>query len=237
MTKLRLLIVLAAVLPLFSCSSNPPQEEDASAEGGSEEVEGLFSAPADSRPGLEIPPDLLASSGEKVQANAAAAAGRERVLPEVIGAVIESDAERSWLEIDADAEVVWRKLTEFWAFQKIELVEYRPQSGLMETDWFAKKGNRANNKGFGSIAIELFDVLISKRTALDKFTLRLERDGAGGTRVFVTHRGREKIAKEAKSNRDSGEFEWVERTQDLEKVAQLLQTIVLLFGSSAGEPA
>ena len=235
MTKLRLLIVLAAVLPLFSCSSNPAQEDDASAEA--EEVEGLFSAPADSRPGLEIPPDLLASSGEKVQANAAAAAGRERVLPEVIGAVIESDAERSWLEIDADAEVVWRKLTEFWAFQKIELVEYRPQSGLMETDWFAKKGNRANNKGFGSIAIELFDVLISKRTALDKFTLRLERDGAGGTRVFVTHRGREKIAKEAKSNRDSGEFEWVERTQDLEKVAQLLQTIVLLFGSNAAEPA
>ena len=240
MTQPRLTVIFAATLALAACSSNPKEDEpaeEAEAGGG---LGALFSTESDSRAGLEVPPDLLVSSGDKVRANAAAAAeggGGERVLPVVIGAVIQSDDERSWLEVEADAEVVWRKLTEFWAYHEIELVEYRPESGVMETDWFAKKGNREDKQGLGAIAIELFDALVARRTALDKFTLRLERDGVGATRVYVTHRGREKIAKPGKTPRDNDEFEWVERTQDMEKVAQLLQTIVLLFDANSGKPA
>ena len=134
---------------------------------------------------------------------------------------------------------MWRKLTEFWAFEEIDLVDYQPESGLMETDWFVKTGEAPAGAGLGSVAIELFNAFTARRTALDKFTIRLERNGAGGTKLYVTHRGREKIEKEYKNRNKTSEFEWVERQQDPEKIAQLLQTIVLLFdsGAEAGDEA
>ena len=236
MTKSHIFIVLVAAL-LLSCSSNP--EDEARQGKDSRDQDSLFSLNKNkaARLGLEVPPDLLESSNEKVRANYDTAEDDEaRVLPVVIGATIQSDEGKSWLEIDADAEVVWRKLTEFWAFQEITLVEYHPESGMMETDWFSKTTGRSR-KGFSAAAIQLFEALTAKRTALDKFTVRLERNSPGGTRVFVTHRSREKIAREFSSNLKNTDYEWVEREQDSEKIAQLLQTIVLLFDSIADKPA
>lgn len=235
--------VAATALLLAACSSNPKPEQ--AEDDSPESAEGsLFSTAQDyNRSALEIPPDLLQSAGEKVQANAAAggaAAGPERVLPPVIGASIQTEADKSWLEIDADAETVWKKLTEFWALQEIDLVEYQPQAGIMATDWFAKKGNRAGSQALSAIAVDLFNALVSRRTAVDKFTLRLERDERGGdarTRVFVTHRAREKVAQELDDLDKTVEFNWVERDEDPEKVAQLLQTVVLLFDSGGDEAA
>jgi len=256
MTKLRIFTVLVSALLLLSCSSGPKQEQ--ARESQPEAGDSLFSSTLNdySRRSLEIPPDLLESAGEKVQANAGATAdsddsgdsddsadsadsgpGAERVLPTIIGAEIQSDDERSWLEIDAGAEVVWKKLAEFWAFQEIDLVEYQPQSGVMETDWFARNSSRAEKPGLSAVAVQLFDALVSRRTSVDKFTIRLERDGAERTRLFVTHRAQEKVARELRDLDKSVEFQWVERAQDPEKIAQLLQAIVLLFDSSADEPA
>lgn len=236
--KSRVFIVVAAALVLLSCSSNSKQEE---ARQGKDSRAGdsLFAVNKNrsDRSALAVPPDLLASSSEKVQANSAATTIQsDEVLPVVIGATIQSDARKSWLEIDADAKVVWQKLIEFWAFQDIELVEYQPGAGLMETDWFVKKTN-APGQGVGTIAVDLFKAFVARRTALDKFAIRLERNRSGGTNLFVTHRRREKIAKEYRNRQKATEYEWVEREEDTEKVAQLLQTIVLLFDSSAGEPA
>lgn len=239
MTKLRVLTVLAAALLLLSCSSNPKQEEARQGKD-SRDRDSLFSTKkkATGRAALAVPPDLLASSSEKVKENQASNGGGVSgyaVLPEVIGATIQSGQGKSWLEIDADAGVVWHKLTEFWAFEGIDLVAYQPESGLMETDWFVK--TKTAGEGISSIAVELLDAFTARRTALDKFTLRLERNGANGTKLFITHRGREKVSKEYQNRNKISEFEWVERTHDQEKVAQLLQTIVLLFDSDADEPA
>ncbi len=249
MAKSHLCITLAAALFLTSCSSNKEPVESRQGKD-SRDQDSLFSLKKEySRPGLEVPPDLLASANEKVRANnsaatasttatgAATGTGSQRVLPEVIGATIQSDTDRTWLEIDADAEVVWRKLTEFWAFQEIELVEYLPESGLMETAWFVKKSDNTSGKSIGAIAVDLFEAFTARRTALDKFTLRLQRRESGGTNLFITHRGREKIAKEQNSKQKPVEYEWVEREQSSEKIAQLLQTIVLLFESENGESA
>ena len=241
MTYFRVVTVLAASLLMLSCASNSPQEEARQGKD-SRDRDSLFSTNKQptSRAGLAVPPDLLASSNDKVKENQASTASGGGVagydvLPEIIGATIQSEQGRSWLKIDADAEVVWRKLTEFWAFQEIDLVAYQPESGLMETDWFVK--TKPAGVGVSTIAADLLNAFTARRTALDKFTLRLERDGASGTKLFITHRGREKIVKEYQSQSKISEFAWVERAQDPEKVAQLLQTIVLLFDSNAEEPA
>jgi len=241
MTTSRVVVALAALL-LAACASKP--DTDSAPPDDAAEGEGrLFSATREyNRSALEIPPDLLRSAGSRVQANAAGTAdgaAGERVLPPVIGAAIQTDGEKSWLEIDADAEVVWHKLAEFWALQEIELVDYRPQAGIMETDWFSRKTDRAG-QGLGSVAVELLSALVSRRTAVDKFTLRLERDdgdaAAGArTKIFVTHRAREKLAQELDDIDKTVEFNWVERDEDAEKIAQLLQTVVLLFDASDGE--
>lgn len=240
MTTSRVVVALAALL-LAACASKP--DTDSAPPDDAAEGEGrLFSASREyNRSALEIPPDLLRSAGQRVQANAAAAgadgAAGERVLPPVIGAAIQTDGEKSWLEIDADAEVVWHKLAEFWALQEIELVDYRPQAGIMETDWFSRKTDRAG-QGLGSVAVELLSALVSRRTAVDKFILRLARDdgdGAARTKIFVTHRAREKLAQELDDIDKTVEFNWVERDEDEEKIAQLLQTVVLLFDARADE--
>ncbi len=235
MTKLRAFLVLATALLLLSCSSNPQQadhevdQEDARGELFS--VRDLFSEQDSGRAALALPPDLLASANDKVRANSSAR-GELRVLPEVIGATIQSDQNQSWLEIDAEVEVVWRKLSEFWAFQGVDLSNYQPQAGLMETDWFA---NRETKPSGGGIVAGLVQNFIARRTALDKFAFRLQRDPPNGTKLFVTHRRQEKIAKQANSNRPITEYNWVERESDAEKIAQLLQTIVLLFGAGGSD--
>ena len=244
MTKLRAFIVLVAALMLLSCSSNPRQDEVGVRQG-------TDSRDQESRTALDVPPDLLASSSEKVRLGDDAttdtvattdtatatdtdtAEDEPRVLPVVIGAVIQSDEDKSWLEIEADAEVVWRKLTEFWGFREVTLVENHSEAGVMETEWFVKTGDGFSTQGSGSFGTQLFDALTAKHTAFDKFTLRLERNSPDGTRVFVTHRGKEKISREYNNNLKTTDFEWVEREQDSEKISQLLQIIVLLFDSSA----
>lgn len=227
MNKLRLFFAGLCALALLSCSSNsaPP------ADRGDDNDEGrLFDALRErSRSALELPPDLLSTANARVRENAAAgAAHTERVLPPTIGVEIRSKDGRQFLEIAADAEVVWEKLNEFWSLQEIALADYQPEAGIMETDWFSRTGNAATAGGALAVASGLLEDFIARRTAADKFTLRLERAG-DDTRVFVTHRRREKIAKEFNNLQKSSEYNWVERDADPEKIAQLLQALVVLF--------
>jgi len=228
MTLFRVFVVLVASVVLWSCSSTSDKDLDRQGKDARDE-DSLFSTKSYNSSPLAVPPDLLESSSEKVQSNKSKAglAGQYQVLPEVIGATIKSDDGRSWLEIDADVEVVWRKLVEFWAYQEISLVEFSPESGLMETDWFVKTGNNSA-KGFGTVVKDLFNTYTARSTAVDKFNIRLERDDSTRTRLFVTHRNKEKIS--STSNKKVTDYEWVETGQDPEKIAQLLRTIMLLFG-------
>ena len=232
MIRLRIFTVLVAALLLLSCSSNSKESEEGRRGKDSRDENSLFSIQKKNtgRAALAVPPDLLASSNDKVQESQEGDAGPGyEVLPEVIGATIQTDHSRSWLEIDADADVVWRKLTEFWVFEEIELAIYLPETGLMETDWFVRSKSAPAGAGIAAIAVELFDTFAARRTALDKFTVRLERNSAGGTNLYVSHRSRKKIEKTFQNLNKASEYEWVEREQDPEKVAQLLQAIVLLF--------
>ena len=243
----------AAAAILAACGGAPPEVRRG--KDSREEAElfaGNTSAANNRRASLQVPPDLLASSNEKVRENVedaekspsenaasvslvnlqtqntAQRVAVEEVLPEIIGASIERDSARAWLKVDAEAEVVWQKLTEFWEFQKVELVTRTPRAGLMETDWFTKDDLKKKGS-VGQAASDLLAALTSSRTALDKYTLRLERVSPGGTNVYVSHRRRERIATEYNNQSRPNEYEWVEREQDAEKVAQLLQAMVLIF--------
>ncbi len=232
MIRFRVLGFVVAAALISSCSSGDKNIE--AKQGKDSRISGsIFSGGGggNSRASLEIPPDLLATASDKVQANHAdsATSVASRVLPEIIGATIHTEGGKSWLSVDADAAVVWRKLTEFWAFEGIALVLQQPESGLMETDWFARSADKNAQRGIVSSVANILSSFIARRTAVDKFNVRLARNAQKTTEVYVTHRGREKIANEFANKNKATEFEWVERKQDAEKVAQLLQAMVLLF--------
>ncbi len=252
-TPAKITAVFAISAILAACGGAPPEVRRG--KDSREEAElfaGNTSAANNRRASLQVPPDLLASSNEKVRENVedaekspsenvasvslvnlqtqntASRAPVEEVLPEIIGASIERDSARAWLKVDAEAEVVWQKLTEFWEFQKIQLVTRTPRAGLMETDWFTKDDLQKKG-GVGQAASDLLAALTSSRTALDKFTLRLERVSPDGTHVYVSHRRKKRVATEYANQARPNEYEWVEEEQDAEKVAQLLQAMRLLF--------
>lgn len=238
----RTLIVVGSAFVLVSCASSPQTTHD-DRQGKSPTGESLFSknelaaASNDYRANLELPPDLLGSANEKVKRNvsggtgeginASDVVGRNKntaVLPKSVSVTIKRNEKQSWLEINTDAKVVWERLSAFWSFQEIGIGESQPQAGLLETDWFAEAADK-ESLGFSN----LFN---KKRAKRDKFIIRLERDGANGTKLFVTHRYKQKEEINPNSQAKVPEFDWVEGDSDPEKVAKLFQSIALLFDSN-----
>lgn len=179
---------------------------------------------------LELPPDLVDSSNIKVQENTDPFA-ELNVLPDVIGARINKQDEKTWLEIDTDVESVWKTISEYWATNGVSLVDYDPESGTMETEWIETE--IALNAD-GSVVKQLFKSLlgtVSRNTASDKYRIRFERVEPNKTAMFVSHRATERVAIESPIKATI--FEWVEMPSDPERVADFLQNIVFIFDQSA----
>ncbi len=180
---------------------------------------------------LELPPDLVGSSNAKVQENANPFS-ETRVLPEVIGARINKQDEKIWLEIDTNVESAWKTISEYWVTNGVSLVDYNPEAGTMETEWIKREIALDEE---GSVVKQLFKSLlqatINRNTSLDKYRLRFERVSPNKTAMFVSHRVTARKAIE--SGRKITTFEWVELPPNPERIADFLQNIILIFDQSA----
>jgi len=227
----KVLVSIVTLLLLAGCKSLP--EESTEIDGkkiGSKTVEGgLFSSifKGSSQKSIALPPDLISTANDKVLENhkQSEIASEQRVLPPVIGAKVVNSGGERWLEVEADAQEVWDTLADFWAAEQIDLVEFKPAAGLMETDWVSASAKSKKKGVFSSI----FNKVAGKDTSFDKYKVRLERDEDEITKIFVTHRFTEKKESNFNSPIKLTEWEWVEGDGDQEKVAQLLQVMVLLF--------
>ncbi len=96
-----------------------------------------------------------------------------------------------WLDVDASAESVWPKLRDFWRSTGIPVKRDEPRIGIMETEWVV---NRAGlplnwfNKAMGKVLGSGYDA-----GSRGRFRVRLEKPTAAITRVFLTHKGAEKV--------------------------------------------
>lgn len=182
---------------------------------------------------LALPPDLVGSSNAKVQTNAEPFS-ETRVLPEVVGARINKQDDKTWLEIDTNVESAWKTISEYWVTNGVSLVDYNPEAGTMETEWIKKKIALDEE---GSVVKQLFKSLlqatINRNTSLDKYRLRFERVSPNKTAMFVSHRATARKAIE--SARKITEFEWVELPSSPERIADFLQNIILIFDQSASD--
>ena len=189
----------------------------------------LFDSPPQNRriQALVLPPDLVGSSSDTVEQNNARLANRQAVLPPVVGTEIVREDGRIWLHVDAEAETVWRVMKDFWALHKVELVEETPATGVMQTDWI-DSGRAAADGSRWSIVRGLLNRVVGSGSVYDRFRVRLERDGEA-TNIYVTHQATLKKASESHSPAKPVDFEWVSEDDDPEKVAELLQAIVVMF--------
>ncbi|MGI9302551.1 MAG: outer membrane protein assembly factor BamC [Gammaproteobacteria bacterium] len=179
-----------------------------------------------SEPPLEVPPDLtvtessggqLVVPGEAVSARqteqatvpeAAVVQAQPGVLRDFADVQLRREGGLRWLEVDAAPEFVWPKLEQYWRERRVTLTRTEPDIGIMETGWI----ERAESLPQGGIAVR------------DKYRLRLERNKAGNTGIFVRHRGARRTADE------NGAF-WEPQPRDPEAEAELLSRMRAHLGS------
>lgn len=193
------------------------------------------------RPPLEVPPDLTKSTIDDLMVvpdvNAAGTATysdyaserkapqkarRETVLVQPDDVHLERDGNYRWLVIGAPPDVVWKRVHNFWIQQGFLIKREDPRVGIVETEWAE---NRADiPQGFIRRSLgKILDSVYSAATR-DKFRVRLERgEQAGTTNLYLTHRGMQEVAQ--------GEtFVWQARPSDPELEAEMLSRIMVAFG-------
>jgi outer membrane protein assembly factor BamC len=150
-------------------------------------------------PSLEVPPDLTQLTretryvvpGTAVSANAFQVGQNTQALPVAALAVgdvrIERSGSQRWLVVNRAADKLYGPIRDFWLESGFLLALDQENLGIMETD-FAENRAKLPQDFIRETLGKVFESLYSTGER-DKFRTRLERNAAGGTEIFVSHRG------------------------------------------------
>jgi len=206
-----------------------------------------YRAGAEQAPTLEIPPDLTMpetdsrykvpeGEGESVAsfsdyskgtaANPAHGLAASSVLPSVKGVSLERNGAQRWLLVQDSAENVWPVVMAFLHETGLNVKTENQAAGIIETDWAENRASIPQGVIRSTIG-KVFDGMYSSNQ-LDQYRVRLERakDGAG-TEVYITHRGKEEMLEA-----DGTGSKWQTRASDPALEAEMLQRLMVRFGST-----
>lgn len=236
--KLRVAAVALALLAA-ACSTT-----DGLLDGGSQ----IEYKSAGKLPPLDVPPDLTAPAREgRYQAPDAARgtstlsdyqAGRTQqapssaastVLPTPKGMRVERAGSQRWLVVDQPPDKLWPMVKSFWQENGLLIAREIPEAGVMETDWAenrAKIPDSLVRRTLGS----LIEPLHSSGER-DKYRVRLEPASAGGTEIYISHRGLEEVYVDS----DRTQTAWQPRPNDPGLEAEFLRRLMVRLGTPAGE--
>ena len=150
-------------------------------------------------PSLEVPPDLTQLTretryvvpGTAVSANAFQVGQGTQALPVAALAVgdvrIERSGNQRWLVVNRPADKLYGPIRDFWLESGFLLALDQENLGIMETD-FAENRAKLPQDFIRETLGKVFESLYSTGER-DKFRTRLERNAAGGTEIFISHRG------------------------------------------------
>ena len=193
-------------------------------------------------PSLDVPPDLTQLSrdnryvvpGASVSASAIPIGQNAPSLPLAAAAVGDVRIERSgtqrWLVVNRPADKLWDPVREFWLENGFLLALDQQNLGIMETD-FAENRAKLPQDFIRNTIGRVFDNLYSTGER-DKFRTRLERNSAGGTEIFISHRGMIETVT-VKSGNAMGaatETRWQPRPVDPELEAEFLRRLMVKLG-------
>lgn len=150
-------------------------------------------------PSLEVPPDLTQLTretryvvpGAAVSASAFQVGQGPQTLPVAALAVgdvrIERAGSQRWLVVNRPADKLYGPIRDFWLENGFLLSLDQENLGIMETDFAENRAKLPQDfirETLGKVLNSLYST--GER---DKFRTRLERNSAGGTEIFVSHRG------------------------------------------------
>jgi outer membrane protein assembly factor BamC len=126
--------------------------------------------------------------------------------------------------VDRPADKLWEPIRDFWQENGFLLALDQENLGLMETDWAENRAKIPQDFIRASLG-KLFDNLYSTGER-DKFRTRLERNAAGGTEIYISHRGMVEVY----SNEDKNNTVWQPRPADPELEAEFLRRLMVKLG-------
>ena len=191
---------------------------------------------------LEVPPDLsqLTRESRYQQANgavsastfqtaaaasASAPAATPTIAPQQVGDFrIERLGNERWLSTTLTPEAIYPQLRSFWKDSGFNLVQDRPDAGVLETDWAENRAKLPQDFIRSAIGRVLDSVYSTGE--LDKFTTRVERT-ATGSDVFITHRGMAEVYVGQRSDNTV----WQPRPGDPQLEAAFLARLMVKLGA------
>ena len=184
---------------------------------------------------LDIPPDLVTTTDQSLLNNLEEGKQNQiRVLPEIVGARIVKKDGVYGLEVDTSVESAWEAVTRFWALSNVNLVEYNPEAGTMETEWIEKPRVADPDESFAvKMTKDIVTSLTKSNTSLDKYRIRFERISADQSHLHVSHRSSARKEIKKQSLKKISEFDWVELPSNPNSVADFLQHLILVFDDPA----
>jgi outer membrane protein assembly factor BamC len=159
---------------------------------------------------LEFPPDLTAPEFDAAftlpsSGVSALAVNQQRlkgyssrdvtVLPRVANMRIGRSGVMRWLEVDASVNSLWPQIRDFWRSLGVDVVKDEPRIGIMVTEWAENRAGLPKDwlrQALGSILQGTFD-----GASRDQYRIRVERAEGNKTRIYLTHKGSEKIVTES----------------------------------------
>ncbi len=191
---------------------------------------------------LEVPPDLTQLSrdtryqvpGATVTASgyqtAQPVAGNADTAASKVGDVrIERAGSQRWLVVDRPADKVWGPVKEFWQDNGFVLTLDQETLGVMETDWAENRAKLPQDFIRATLG-KLLESLYSTGER-DKFRTRLERNAAGGTEIYISHRGMIEVYSDARKDQTL----WQPRPADPELETEFLRRLMVKLGVSEAQ--
>ena len=147
------------------------------------------------------------------------------VLPEDTNIKVGGQGNVRWLDVAAPAEVLWPKIRDFWRSVGIAVKRDEPKIGIMETEWAENRAGLPMDWFRRSLG-KMFQAAYDAGTR-DRYHLRIEKPDANTTRIFLTHKGAEKVV----TNTVSG---WELRPANHELEAEMLNRLKAFLQGDVG---
>ncbi len=172
----------------------------------------------------QVPGSVVTASGYQTAQPAVATGASDTAVSKVGDVRIERAGNLRWLVIDRPADKVWAPVKDFWQENGFVLTLSQENLGVMETDW-AENRAKLPQDVIRSTLGKVFDSLYSTGER-DKFRTRLERNAAGGTEVYISHRGMIEVYTDARKDQTV----WQPRPADVELETEFLRRLMIKLG-------
>ena len=191
---------------------------------------------------LDVPPDLTQLSretryvvpGTAVNASAYQTGQVSQALPIAATSVgdvrIERAGNQRWLVVKRPADKIWSPVHDFWLENGFLFNLDQENLGIMETDYAENRAKLPQDfirENLGKLLNNLYST--GER---DKFRTRLERNGAGETEIYISHRGMVETVRSNNSNpgQAGADTIWQPRPADPELEAEFLRRLMVKLG-------